>query len=371
MNLSDSVIQSSRKFKTPYLLVDLQLLDNKYSLLRDSLVDIEIFYAMKANDNKIICKRLLDQGAGFEVSSLNETKKLIEIGVMPEKIMCLNPIKSPEFLKYMFEKNIDIMAIDSYDEVDKIASCAPESKVLVRISVPETGSTFPLGNRYGVNPTEAVKMLSYAKNKGLIPYGITFHVGSQNPNYESWDEALKLVRKVYNGFKEEGGVPLELVSLGGGIPVEYTVPIPPIKEICENIVSAKKKNFPDEDGLKFSIEPGRGLVGDAGVMVATIVGRSERDGEQWLFLDCGVYNGLMEITGGFRFNFVSESANAKVKTTIAGPSCDSFDVVAEHIEFPNSKIGDKVYVLDVGCYSTVFASEFNGFEIPTTHFLNE
>src|SRR3989344_1523264 len=314
VQLASEFLSSHKNISTPFLLMDLNILRRTYKNLKNLLSGVEVFYAMKANDHPVICKTLLEEKASFEVSSLNETRKLVDLGVNPENIFCLNPIKSPEFLSWMSEKKIRVLAIDSYDEVDKIAKYAPTSKVVVRITVPESGSTFPLGNRYGVSLEDAVKMLFYAFKRGLQPYGITFHVGSQNPNYESWVTALSLCRKVYGDLIKQHDLKLDLISLGGGVPIKYREPIPSVTEMARIILKGKKELFGDVPNLRFTIEPGRGIVGTAGIMVTTVVGRSERGGEQWLFIDCGVYNGLMEITGGFKLNLVSLRKGKNVPT---------------------------------------------------------
>ncbi len=367
MRLTKQIIRCANKFKTPFLLIDLTQLKTNYHYLKLLLPGIEIFYAMKANDHPIICKTLLDEGASFEIASLNEAKKLLHIGVQSTQIVCFNPVKSPEFLEWMYAKKIKIMAFDSYEELDKISKYSPQSKVVLRITVPEEGSFFPLGNKFGADPNDAADMLLYARSKGLQPYGLTIHVGSQCINGKNWMTALQICKKIYDQLKKHN-IALTLISLGGGIPIAYLQPIPPLSKIASDILSAIK-NFRN-DNVIFTIEPGRGIVATAGTMISTVVGVSTRKKEQWIYLDVGVFNGLMEILGEFRFNIVSERKNENILTSIAGPSCDSYDILAKHINFPQVKILDKIYILDVGCYSTVYASAFNGFEIPKTYFLN-
>jgi ornithine decarboxylase len=368
--LSDKkVIEQNSNIHTPYLITDLGRLKNNYQTLVNSLKGIEVFYAMKANNTPAICKMLMKEGASFEVASLNETKSLLEMGVLPEKIMCLNPIKSPEFLKWLHEKEIRVMAFDWYDELDKMAEYAPGSKAVIRISVSEEGSYYPLGNKFGTDPAGAIKMFLYAAEKGLLPYGITFHVGTQCLNSKNWELALLECRRIYNELKEKHNIELTLISLGGGIPIEYLTPTPTLGTIGTEIYEVTQKIFGDLKDIKITIEPGRGIVGNTCTLVGSVVGKAMRGDIQWLYLDVGVFNGVMEILGNFKFNYATDSKATPRLTMIAGPTCDSYDVLSEKIMFPDVKVGDKIYIEDVGAYSIVYASKFNGFEIPTVYFI--
>lgn len=370
MKLSRKIIKHSKNYKTPFLLIDLKKIRENYRNIEKAFPDIEIFYAMKANDSPEILKVLAKEGSSFEVSSLNELKSLIRLNIEPKRIMCLNSIKSIEFLKYMSKVGISIMAYDSLTEVDKIAQYAPGSILILRVNVSNEGSDWPLTRKFGIDAVEALPYLIYAKNKGLIPGGVTFHVGSQCLNKNNWANALYTCDEIWKQAKNEG-INLNILSLGGGLPTQHLKKIPTIKEISDPTLKALKRNFKTAEGrLRVTIEPGRGLVGDAAIMVASVLGSAKRGTEDWLYIDVGVFNGFMETIEGFAYEMKTEIGRKKKIVTIAGPSCDSVDVPFKGVQLSEVKIGERIYFINTGAYTTVYAASFNGFEIPKILFLN-
>lgn len=371
MILTKKIIEISKKYQTPYLLFDLDKIRKNYRNIKDSIKDVEIFYAMKANDHPIILETLAKEGSAFEISSLNELRVLLRLGVSPDKIICLNPIKSPEFISEMNKNKVYIMAYDSVAEVDKIARYAPESKLVLRIIVNNEGSDWPLTKKFGIDPAEALPLLRYARKHNVEPVGLTFHVGSQCLNKNNWSSALYVCNDIWKQAKSEG-INLNYISLGGGIPIKHIKKIPAIKEIGETINKALAINF-KADGFKtrVTIEPGRGLVGDAAIMVTSVVGEAKRGTENWIYIDAGVFNGLMETVENFQYELKTQRGGKRKTVTIAGPSCDSVDIPFKDILLPEVKIGDKVYIINAGAYTTVYAANFNGFEIPKVYFLNK
>src|SRR3989344_5236560 len=150
MKLDKSIVQLSKKYQTPFLLIDPEKLKQNYKRIKASIDDAEVFYAIKANDHPRILKTLTEEGASFEITSLSELKSLLKLHVDSSKVICLNPVKSPDFLLEMYKEGITIMAFDSADEVDKIAKFAPKSQVVLRITVNKEGSDWPLTKKFGV-----------------------------------------------------------------------------------------------------------------------------------------------------------------------------------------------------------------------------
>jgi ornithine decarboxylase len=362
MKLTKKFIEDTRKIKTPFLMVDLDIIKSNYHRIKKSINNVELFYAVKSNDNVKILDALKKEGSSFDVASLYELNTLLKLGVPPEKIICFHTIKSPEFLVALKKHNIEIMSYDSYDEVDKIAQYAPNSKVVLRIIVDNEGSDWPLTKKFGVAAAEAIDYLKYAREKGLNPIGITFHVGSQCHNKHNWTSALYVCADIWEQARKEG-MNLTFLSLGGGLPVKHIKPIPSIEEIGTSINTILQKRFINKyKDLKVTIEPGRGLVGDAGIMVTSIVGKAKRDQENWVYTDAGVFNALMETIEGFMYEIKAEKNRKKILTTIGGPSCDSVDITFKDVMIPEVKLGEKLYILNSCAYTTVYASAFNGFD---------
>ena len=371
MTLSKKIIKITSKYRTPFLICDLSIVRENYKKIKKSIKGVEIFYAMKANDNEEIIKTLIDEGSSFEISSAGELFQLIRLSVSPEKIMCLNPIKNPAFLESLSKYGVKVMAFDSRSEIDKIAKYAPKSQLLLRLQVDNEGSDWPLTKKFGVQATEAIKLLKYAKSKNLRLVGLTFHVGSQCLNKENWANALYVCEEIWKEAKKMN-LPFSLISMGGGIPIKHTKDIPSIKEIGEIINPIIKNNFVNlSDNLRVTTEPGRGLVGDSAIMVSSVVGNAKRGNEKWIYLDIGVFNGLMETIENFMYELKTLKKNKKSTVTIAGPSCDSVDVTFKNVLLPEVSLGDKVYILNTGAYTTVYGSRFNAFDVPKMYFINK
>lgn len=369
MKLNKDILNRSKKLKTPFLLVDIKKAIYNYRRIKKSIDGVEVFYAMKANSTPHLLEALTKEGGSFEISSLAELNALLQIGVSPTKIVCFNPIKRPEFLIELEKAGVHVMAYDSTEEVDKIAKYAPSAKVVLRISVSNEGSDWPLTKKFGIDPTEALQYLKYAKKKKLHPIGLTFHVGSQCLNKNNWGSALYVCEQIWKSAQEKG-IYLNLLSLGGGLPIHHLKNTPTVEEIGSLINKIIKTNFttPGEK-LVISIEPGRGLIGDAAIMGTTVVGKAKRGSENWIYTDVGVFNGFMETIENFQYEIKTEKRRKKLMTTIAGPSCDSVDIMFKNIALPKVEIGEKLYIINAGAYTTVYASEFNGFDIPEVHFI--
>ncbi|QID32527.1 type III PLP-dependent enzyme [Pampinifervens florentissimum] len=348
--------------KTPLLLMDLQGIKSRYIEVKYHFSQFKVYYAVKANDHVDILKTLAELGSGFEVASSEELKKVLELGVKPERIISSNPVKPMDFIAYAYEKGINRFVVDSFTEVEKLTKTAPRSRVYARLVVPNEGSDWPLSKKFGVDVDTALDILEYAQSKGLIPYGITFHVGSQCNNFRNWLIGIKKASELWQKAKLRG-LRLQMLNMGGGLPVRYTYEALRIEDIAYYVKGLLQKFMPSLPH-ELQIEPGRGIVGDQGIMVCRVIGKAKRGEENWLYIDTGVFNGLAEALGGIRYPFYLERDGELKEWTIGGVSCDSMDVVARMVPLPEPEVGDYLYILSAGAYTTVYAAEFNGFPEP-------
>jgi ornithine decarboxylase len=348
---------------SPYLIIDRDIVSEKISIIGKNISNSMVFYAVKANPDIEVLKLINSLGAGFEIASEGELRILQSLGVEPERIITSNPIKTFKFLEDAVRYGIKYYAFDSKSEVEKLAKYAPNCDVYVRLSVPNEGSEWPLSRKFGVELDEASDLLVYAKKRGLNPVGITFHVGSQCNNIYNWITALHKAKELWE-VSEQKGIKLKMLNIGGGYPISYTREVIDIESIEKKINMVISKNFPND--IKVFIEPGRAVIGDAGIYVCTVIGKAIRNNENWLYIDVGVFNGLMESIGGIKYKYVVGSRGEKKKWVIAGPSCDSFDVIDKEAELPEPEIGKRILILSSGAYTISYASEFNGFSIPKT-----
>jgi ornithine decarboxylase len=357
---------------TPALIVDFDIIRQTYDRFVTAFPNSHIAYAMKANANPLVIRALAQKGAGMEIASLAELKLALSAGVPADKIICSNPIKNPTFLKQLDASGAYAMVADSVDEIAKIAQHAPGSRVYIRLAVDNAGSVLPLAGKFGVDADLALALLDLARARGLQPIGLSFHVGSQCLDPDNWVSAIRACGAVWSAALERGHR-LYFLDIGGGFPTGHyhTPSIPTIEAIGEAVMAAVARYIPPTDDLMLVLEPGRGMVGEAGRLLTTVEGRAQRGSETWLYLDAGVFNGLMETYEGFppvvrplRDTLGEGDPRPLMTYTLAGPSCDSCDVIARNIQLPQIDIGERLVFYDAGAYTNEYAAAFNGFPIP-------
>lgn len=347
----------------PYLLMDREVVREKVGQIGKKIRNTKVFYAVKANPDIEICRFIAELGLGFEIASEGELRILSQIGVSADRIITSNPIKTFRFLEEAVSYGVKYFAYDSRAEVEKMARYAPGANVYIRLTVPNEGSEWPLSKKFGVEIEEAATLLVYACDKGLNPVGITFHVGSQCNNPYNWQSAVDKARELWE-TAEAAGIKLRVLDIGGGYPIRYTKNVVNIDTIEKKIDKALRQRFPED--VEIFIEPGRAVVGDAGVFIGTVIGKAQRGDENWLYIDVGVFNGLMESIGGIKYSYIVGSRGEEKTWTVSGPSCDSFDVIDKEAEIAEPEVGNRILIPSAGAYTISYASEFNGFSIPKT-----
>ena len=365
---------------TPFLICDGATIERRYEDLSDLLPGVALFYAVKSNPMPEVVETLARIGSGFEVASIYELDMLTDAGVNPEDVLFSNTVKPAAHIADAYEAGLYRFAFDSEGELRKLAAQAPGSSVYLRLAVGDETSLFPLSRKFGTTAAESVRLLGLARELDLVPYGITFHVGSQCTDPEAWERALDRCGGVMRELAA-GGIRLEMVDIGGGIPARYVAPVPSLESIA-TAVGRGLRRLPYRPPL-VAAEPGRSLVAESGVMAATVIGVETRDDERWVYLDVGGYNGMMEavqtggrwpfplLTSGRAVDPNDPAAGARVRTTVTGPSCDSSDTMFYGVPLPAAlAAGDRLYIGSAGAYTTSYASSFNGFPPPATLFLD-
>lgn len=348
---------------TPALVVELAGVERAYRGFAEAFIGSPVFYAIKANPDPRVAARLASLGCGFEIASLAELALLAETGVPAERLISSNTIKAPAFVDAAHQYGVRHFGFDSEAEIDKLARYAPGCEVSVRLVVPNEGSDWPLDKKFGVAPAEAAALMRHAARRGLVPAGVTFHVGSQCRRPESWAAALDIAGGVLEELARDGIEP-RVVNVGGGMPVASASGPAPAADDVAAIVKQNVARLPWP--VEVWLEPGRALVGEAGTLVTEVIGVAEREGRRWVYLDAGIFHGLAEAMGGIAYHFEAAGDAAPSPCTIAGPSCDSVDVITTEGLLPEVAAGDRVVVPNAGAYTTAYASTFNGFPAPET-----
>ncbi|MNK46316.1 Lysine/ornithine decarboxylase [compost metagenome] len=353
----------------PVLVVDLNTVRENFKRFRESLPDSKIYYAIKANPDPKILQMLADSGSSFDCASVPEIRMALAAGASPDRISYGNTIKKERDIKTAYGLGIRLFAVDSIEEVMKLVMVAPDAKVFCRILTDGDGADWPLSRKFGCTPDMAVSVLREAHTYGLTAYGVSFHVGSQMTKVTGWDLAIAEAKQIFDRLAADG-INLKLVNMGGGFPTRYLKDVPSTIEFGKAIKESLVRYF-GNDIPETIIEPGRGMVGNAGVIrteVILIAKKSDDDTHRWVFLDIGKFSGLAEtMEEAIRYPIFSlRDEDNKTPCVLAGPTCDSADVLYEKrmYELPETlEIGDFLYIDSAGVYTTTYSTvAFNGFE---------
>ncbi|MDS1271542.1 type III PLP-dependent enzyme [Lipingzhangella sp. LS1_29] len=365
----------SKRPDTPCLVVDLGLVERRFREFTATFPDTDVYYAVKANPHLEVIRTLVDLGASFDVASPGEIDLCLEAGASPERLSYGNTIKKRRDIAYAYSCGVRTFVFDSAQELEKIAAAAPGSQVLCRIRVSSEGARWSLSEKFGCGRALACELLRTARSRELVPYGVAFHIGSQQQKPERWNDGIAEAARVFHELACEG-IALEVLNLGGGFAAQYRDSIPNLESYRESIETAVSLNFPDTPRPQLAAEPGRHLVADAGVLRSEIVlvaDGGERDGRRWVYLDIGRFGGLAETDGEaiqYRLS-TSRGERPEEAANIAGPTCDSADVLYRdaHYLLPTGlAAGDHIDIHSAGAYTTSYASVgFNGMPPPDVH----
>ncbi len=354
---------------TPLLVVDLDVVANNYRALRRYLPIADVFYAVKANPAREILSLLNGLGSSFDTASRGEIEMVIAAGATPERISFGNTIKKQRDIAWAFEQGVRLFAFNSEAELRKLAESAPGARVFCRILMTCEGADWPLSRKFGCEVDMARDLMVMARDLGLDPYGVSFHVGSQQTMLDQWDVAVGRTAMLFTALNE-AGIELKMVNIGGGLPAKYKSEVAGVEAYANAIMNAMTDNF-GNNLPKMIIEPGRSMVGDAGIIEAEVVlisKKSKDDDVRWVYLDIGKFGGLIEtLDESIKYRIQTpERSGPSAPVILAGPTCNSADILYEKHRYrmPLSlKVGDKVRIHATGAYTTSYASvNFNGFE---------
>lgn len=361
---------------TPCLVLDLDRVEENYRRLTSAMPLARIYYAVKANPAQPILRRLVGLGSCFDAASFEEVAACLDAGALPETISYGNTVKKERAIADAYARGVRMFAFDSEAELRKLARSAPGSRVYCRILVGNDGAEWPLSRKFGCEIEMAKELMVLAGELGLDPFGLSFHVGSQQTTTAAYEAAIARVAMLFTDL-QEAGVKVRMVNLGGGYPVRYRQEVPEIDEFGAAIMGAMAEHFgnalPD-----IVIEPGRFIVGDAGVVSSEVVlvsRKAKDDPVRWVYLDIGRFGGLAETEGeAIRYAIrTPHDGTAEGPVTIAGPTCDSVDTLYEKSNYrlPMALTeGDRVELLATGAYVTTYASQgFNGFAPLAEHYV--
>ncbi len=359
---------------TPCLVMDLDRVAENYRALRAALPAAKIYYAVKANPAAPILRLLAGMGSCFDAASIQEIDECLKAGAAASAISFGNTVKKPSAIAAAHGYGVPLFAFDSTEELHKIAAHAPGAKVYCRVAVNNVGAEWPLSKKFGTTLARARDLMLEAPGLGLVPHGLSFHVGSQQTGTAAYEMAIAQVAMLFTDLKA-AGVELKMLNLGGGYPIRYQDDVPDTDVFGTAIMHAMTEHF-GNDLPDMLIEPGRAMVGNAGVVAAEAIlvcRRIPEDERRWVYLDIGRYGGLAETEGEAIRYRITAGAGATGPVVLAGPSCDGVDVMYEKTPYRlplDLTAGDRVLIHDTGAYVTSYASQnFNGFTPLAEHYL--
>ncbi len=370
---------NSSNIETPCVIFDLNILKEKYVEFKRDMPKIEVFYAVKCNPAIKVLETLRNLGSSFDVASIEEVNLCLSLGIDPDKISWGSTIKKPYLIKEAYSKGIRIFATDSIEDLNSIALNAPKSKIYCRILVNNANALWPLSAKFGCSIEMAEDILIQAKNLGLNPFGISFHVGSQQLDLEAWDRAISSASVVFKNLEKNHSIKLEMLNLGGGYPAYgYLSDHKFLSDYYKVINKSLNENFGKIHPIIFA-EPGRFLVADAGVLKTEVVlvSKKSKDAKfRWVYLDVGMYGGLAETLGeSIKYKMITskDSDRNLGEVNLAGPTCDGMDILYKDYKYKmplSLQAEDHVYILSTGAYTTSYSAvNFNGFKPLKDYFI--
>ncbi|MFY8222253.1 MAG: type III PLP-dependent enzyme [Pirellulales bacterium] len=363
-----TLLSLAKKHGTPLFVVDHAELRKNYRLFRKHFPRVQIYYAVKVNSDPEIVKTFYELGGSFDVASMQEFHTVYEnIKSLPakarqdfiwDKVIYANPIKPVETLQEL-DRYKPLVTYDNHEEVKKIAKHAPHAGLALRLRVPNTGSMVELSSKFGALPGEAVDLITFAHEQGLVVEGLSFHVGSQCTNPQNFIQAIHLSAGVFAEAKSRG-FNLKLLDIGGGFPAAYDATVPKFSALAKKINHELDRLFPPE--IEILAEPGRFLVASAGNAVSKIIGKAIRNEKMSYYVDDGVYHTYSGVIFDHcTYHLQSFKKGPTQICAVFGPTCDALDTISLAEQLPELEIGDYLYSENIGAYSAASSTHFNGF----------
>lgn len=361
--LCDKVF-SMNHVKTPFLTLSIEQVASNYKKLKAALPRVQIHYAVKPNNHQAIIKEIYRQRGNFDVCSLGEIKQVLKTGINPSSLVHSHPIKSTDEFDGAVEAGLETFVVDNFEEVKKLSRYTDKKlKVLVRFRInTDANAVCNLQYKYGCTTREVLPLAEQIRDNGHEFYGLCFHIGSQCVYAENYVKAIRTAHRLINKL-EAHGLKTKMLDIGGGFPIDYLEKVPAIEELCKPINAALNKQIrPD---IKVICEPGRYIVGNACTLATTVIGKAAREDKIWYYLDDGLYSTFSgQLYDHCNYPVLTERTGRHRLSVLAGPTCDSFDVMYDGVLIPEHEVNDRIFFGATGAYCSVSGSNFNALKRP-------
>lgn len=349
---------------TPLLVLSRREVVRNYDALVAALPRVKIHYAVKPNNHDMILGEIYNRGGNFDVCSAGEIDKVLKTGINPNSLVHSHPIKSIKEFDYAVSKGLELFVVDNPLEIKKLCRYTNKKlKIMIRFRISTNNkAVVNLQYKFGCQPSEVLAFAELIKKSGHEYYGLCFHIGSQCTFSENYVKAITVAHELINNL-DLAGYNTRILDIGGGFPVEYVEPVLAIDEFCKPIANALEKHI--RPGINVISEPGRYIAATPVTLICSIIGKSSRDGKIWYYLDDGLYSTFSGILyDQCQYPVVCNREGDKKLSVLAGPTCDSFDVMYDGLMIPEHNIGDKLMFTSTGAYCEVSGSNFNALTRP-------
>ncbi|NAW64787.1 type III PLP-dependent enzyme [Photobacterium halotolerans] len=365
------LIESSvAQFGAPLLLLDCDVIRQQYRALNNALPNVTLHFALKPLPHPAVVRTLLEEGASFDLATSGEVDLVAQEGVPAERTIHTHPIKRDADIRDALAYGCTVFVVDNLNELAKFKPYHNDVELLVRLSFRNAEAFADLSKKFGCSPEQALTIIETAKAWNIRIKGLSFHVGSQTLHPQKYVDAIRTCKQVMEQVVERGLPALSTLDIGGGFPVSYSQQVMPIDQFCVPINEALNE-LPET--VQVLAEPGRFIVAQSVTSVASVMGQAERDGQMWYYLDDGIYgsfSGLMFDDAQYPLVTLKQDGEY-APSVLAGPTCDSIDVIAENIMLPKLDNGDLIIGRMMGAYTSATATDFNFFKRAQTVLLNE
>ena len=362
--------QLAAQFGAPLMVLDCEAIRRQYHALKNALPGVVLHFALKPLPLAAVVRTLLEEGASFDLATSGEVDLVASQGVPSERTIHTHPIKRDSDIRDALAYGCTVFVVDNINELEKFIAYKDQAEILVRLSFRNKDAFADLSKKFGCSPDAAIDIISYAQQLGIRIKGLSFHVGSQSPNPTKYVEAINACAKVITKVSELGLPALSTLDIGGGFPVPYSADVLPIDVFCAPINVALAQ-LPET--MQIIAEPGRFIVASSVTSVASVMGQAQREGKTWYYLDDGIYgsfSGLMFDEAAYPIDSAKQEGE-RFESVLAGPTCDSIDVVSDSIMLPKLNNGDLIISRMMGAYTLATATDFNFFKRAEVVVLNE
>ena len=362
--------QLASQFGAPLMVLDCDAIRRQYRALKHALPGVVLHFALKPLPHAAVVRTLLDEGASFDLATSGEVDLVASQGVPSERTIHTHPIKRDSDIRAALAYGCTVFVVDNINELEKFIAYKDQAEILVRLSFRNKDAFADLSKKFGCSPEAAIDIISLAQQLGIRIKGLSFHVGSQSPNPTKYVEAINASAKVVKQVAELGLPALSTLDIGGGFPVPYSADVLPIDVFCAPINIALAQ-LPET--MQIIAEPGRFIVASSVTSVASVMGQATREGKTWYYLDDGVYgsfSGLMFDEAAYPIDSAKQDGE-RFESVLAGPTCDSIDVISDSIMLPKLNNGDLIISRMMGAYTLATATDFNFFKRAEVVVLNE